>query len=323
MKVRMNTIKFGRLATWMAACLLACTAPLAAACTAAETGAGLTTVTSQRVKDGAPITSNGAFTFTCSAVVLALLTGTPSLKATIQPSLTGLTLKNGANSIPYTVYSNAGQSGSYTGGALIVNLSGVNVVSLLTGAGGNVPIYIATTPGANLPAGTYSDTVTLTWTYANICEGLASIAGLCLGTNNNGTAVRTLTFSVKIENDCTITAPAVNFGIAPMVSGFAAVSQNLSLTCTKGMVYTVGMGNGGYMTGTRRRMASGTNRMEYDIFKADTTVWGPSGTARANGPAPADGISVQTIPYTARIYTDQAAPAAGTYSDNVSVDVSF
>jgi spore coat protein U-like protein len=322
MKVLMMTIVPRRLSRWMAAWLLACVAPLAAACTAAETGGALTAVTSQRVKDGAGITGNGAFTFTCNSVVLALLTGTPSLKATLQPSVSGLTLKSGANSIPYTISSTPG-GGAYTGGLLVVNLTGVNVVSLLTGAGGNVPIYITTSPGANLPAGTYTDTIQLTWTYQNICEGLASIAGLCLGVNNNGTAVRSLTISLKVDNDCTITAPPVNFGIAPMLSGFSTVSQNLSFTCTKGMVYTVGLSAGSYSTGSRRRMANGANRMEYDIFKADNTVWGSAGTARANGPAAADGTSVQTIPYTARIYTDQTAPAAGTYTDNVVVDVSF
>lgn len=52
-------------------------------------------------------------------------------------------------------------------------------------------------------------------------------------------------------------------------------------------------------------------------------VWGSAGTARATGPAAATGTSVQTIPYTARIYQDQANPAQGTYTDNVTGDVSF
>ena len=45
--------------------------------------------------------------------------------------------------------------------------------------------------------------------------------------------------------------------------------------------------------------------------------------ALADGPAPADGTTVQTIPYTARIYTNQTTPAAGSYTDSVVVDVSF
>ena len=59
------------------------------------------------------------------------------------------------------------------------------------------------------------------------------------------------------------------------------------------------------------------------LYKNDNTVWGSTGTERASGPAAADGLSVQAIPYTARIYQDQATPAAGSYTDNVVVDVSF
>ena len=39
--------------------------------------------------------------------------------------------------------------------------------------------------------------------------------------------------------------------------------------------------------------------------------------------AAADGTTLQTIPYTATIYQNQTTPPAGTYTDNVVVDVSF
>uniref|UniRef100_UPI002DD6B5FE Csu type fimbrial protein n=1 Tax=Pseudorhodoferax sp. TaxID=1993553 RepID=UPI002DD6B5FE len=187
----------------------------------------------------------------------------------------------------------------------------------------NVPLYIATTPGPNIPAGVYTDTVQLTWTYANICEGLIGALGICVGVPNNGTTTRSLVVSLTVSNDCTITAPAVSFGTAPLLSSFPTVSQNIGLQCSRNMVYTVGLSAGSQSSGGRRQMASGTSRLAYDIFKADNTVWGSAGTARAAGPAPATGASMQTIPYTARIYQDQANPAPGTYTDNVVVDVSF
>lgn len=297
--------------------------PAAQACTASETGGTLTAATSLRVNTSAPITGSGTFNFTCGASVLSALAGTPTLKATLQASVSGLTLKNGGFSIPYQLYSNAGNTTAYTGSFIAVNLNGSSLLGLLNGAGGSVPIYIATTPSLNVPAGTYTDTVQLTWTYQNICEGAVNVGGLCLGTLNNGTATRSLTISLTVNNDCTITAPQVNFGTAPLVASFGTVSQNISLLCTKNMTYTVGLSAGGYASGGRRQMASGANRLAYDIFKADNSVWGSVGTARANGPAVADGATTQTIPYTARVYTDQATPAAGTYADTVVVDVSF
>ena len=295
------------------------------ACTPTETGGALGSVSSQRVASGPAVTTSGVFSVTCASTVLSLLAGTPSLKATLQASLTNLTLKNGSDSIPYQIFSNTGYSTSYGGGAVVVSLNGSTLLSLLNSGSTTttVPIYISTTPGANVPAGTYTDTIAVTWVLANICEGGVNIAGLCLGTLNNLTATRTMNISMTVTNDCTITAPAVNFGSAPLLGGFGTVSQNLSLLCTKGMSYTVGMSTGSNPANGRRRMATGGQRLEYDIFKADTTVWGPSGTARANGPAVADGVSQQILPYTARIYQDQTAPAAGSYSDSVVVDVSF
>ncbi|KQP43745.1 spore coat protein U domain-containing protein [Pseudorhodoferax sp. Leaf274] len=307
---------------------LAGLAPLGAqACTMTETGGLLTSVATQRVAGGPTVTTSANFNFSCSGVVLALANGTPTLKGQLQANTTGLTLKNTTNSslqIPYQIYSNSGYSTGYASGALVVDLNGANLVGLLTtGSSTNVPLYIATTPGPNIPAGVYTDTVQVTWTYANICEGLIGALGACVGFPNNGTTTKSVTISLTVSNDCTITAPPVSFGSAPLLAGFPTVSQNISLQCSRNMVYTVGLSAGSYSSGARRRMASGTSRLAYDIFKADNTVWGSAGTDRAPGPAPATGTSVQTIPYTARIYQDQANPAPGTYTDNVVVDVSF
>ena len=141
--------------------------------------------------------------------------------------------------------------------------------------------------------------------------------------SENGSSTRSLTIQLTVTNDCTITAPPVTFGSAPLVGGFAAVSQNIGLLCTKNLVYTVGLSDGNYAAGGRRNMAAGSNRLNYDLYKSDSTIWGRVGTARASGPAAADGTTVQTIPYTARVYQDQTTPAVGTYSDSVVVDLSF
>lgn len=305
---------------------LAVLAPLAAqACTMTETGGALPSVATQRIGSGPTVTGSASFSFQCAGVVLALANGQPTLKGQIQSATTGLTLKNGSHQIPYQIFSNASYSAGYTSGVLLVDLNGSSLVGLLTaGSGTTIPLYIATTPGPNIPAGVYTDTVQVNWDYRNICEGLIGALGICVGVPNNGNTTRSLIISLTVSNDCAITAPPVSFGSAPLLAGFPTVSQNISLQCSRGMVYTVGMSTGNHASGGRRRMGSGTARLAYDIFKADNTVWGSANAStRAAGPAPATGNSWQTIPYTARIYQDQANPAPGTYTDNVVVDVSF
>jgi spore coat protein U-like protein len=78
-------------------------------------------------------------------------------------------------------------------------------------------------------------------------------------------------------------------------------------------------------------MKSGTsNFLAYDIFKSAGTVrWGAlPGARRASSdadinPGAGTGTGSQVFNYNARIYPDQATPPAGTYVDNVILDVQF
>ena len=99
------------------------------------------------------------------------------------------------------------------------------------------------------------------------------------------------------------------------------------MTCTKGSVYSVGINNGSNASGNVRNMASGNNRLSYEIYKGSTTArWGSSGTERWASSAAsllsANGL-VRTYNYTARVLTTQTTPPAGTYSDTVVVDIAF
>jgi spore coat protein U-like protein len=294
----------------------------ASACSFTETGGTLTSVSSFVVRSGPAQGSTGYTQFNCTGVVLAAASGTPTISAVLSGPVSGLTLKNGTDAIPYAV-TGAGNL-PYTNGQTVISLNGASVVSLLTAGNARVPFNITTSFGPNVAAGVYSDTLTVLWTYQNICEGLISLANICLGTLSSASNVsRTLTVSLTVTNDCSITAPDIQFGSAPLLSSFPAVGQNIGLLCTKGLAYTVGISAGNNASGGRRQMASGSNRLQYDVFKPNATVWGATGTARATGPAAADGLTTQLMPYTARIYTDQSTPAAGTYSDSLVVDVGF
>lgn len=294
----------------------------AMACNFSESGGALGSVSSFRVRNGPAITGSANTGFSCSGVVIAALT-TPTVQAKITSATAGLTLKNGVNSIPYQITSQGGMP--YTQGGLIINASGSNVLTLLNGGGSaSVPLQITVPAGANVPAGVYTDTITVNWDYRFICEGLLGIGGICAGVMSNGNTDRYVTLQLTVTNDCTITAPNIVFGTAPLPSGFATVSQNLSLVCTSGLNYTVGLSGGGNPSAGRRQMASGANRLAYDIFQGSTaTVWGALGAARVSAPGLANGLTPQLLPYNARVYTDQGAPPEGSYLDTVTVDVQF
>ncbi|MET3077168.1 spore coat U domain-containing protein [Pantoea leporis] len=192
----------------------------------------------------------------------------------------------------------------------------------------NIPLYFRTVPGQVIAAGTYTTTITITVSYT-VCAGL-NVGGLCVGTvqSSTGTAMP-ITVNLVVTNDCTtITAPNVSFGSAPLVGSFSTVQQTINVVCSKGSTYTVGLSNGSYYSGTTRQMASGTNRLAYDIYKGTTTTsrWGPTGTDRWSSTT-STSLNADTVTrnftYTAQILTTQNTPAAGNYTDSVVVDVSF
>lgn len=290
-------------------------------CVPAETGGSLGTVSSFRVRQGPVIGTSANFTLTCGGIVLSAL-GTPTLRTKIVSGTTNLTLKNGVHQIPYQLTDMGGAS--YTQGLLIINASGLAVLGLLSNNAATLPVRITTAAGANVPAGTYTDTITVNWEYANICEGLLGLGNLCLGVPRNGNVNRPLTVQLVVTNDCAITAPDIHFGSAPLPGAFSSVTQNLTLTCTRGLLYTVGITAGGRPSAGRRRMLSAEgNLLAYDVFKPGGGVWGTDAANRVPGVGVADGITAQTLPYTATIYPDQPAVPPGLYQDSVQVEVQF
>ncbi|ABM35140.1 spore coat protein U domain-containing protein [Paracidovorax citrulli] len=290
-------------------------------CVNSETGGNLGTVPSQRVLSGPAVTTTAQFTLGCGGIVLSTL-GTSTVQAKFLSPTTGLTLKDGTKpAIPYQITNLAGAS--YTQGALVINASGANVIALLSNNTASLPLRVTTAVGANVPAGTYTDTITVNWAYANICEGLLGVGGICVGTPRNGNVNRLLTVRLVVTNDCTLSAPNLQFGSAPLPAAFPAVSGNISVVCTRGLSVTVGLGPGAYPSGGRRQMASGANRLAYDLFRADGSLWGTAAGTRTAGTAVTDGTAPIVLPYTARIYGDQTPPPPGVYQDNVVVDVQY
>jgi len=202
--------------------------------------------------------------------------------------------------------------------------SGSSLLSLLGSTQYNIPLYFRTVAGQNVSAGPYQVTLNFSVSYS-VCS--LGALGLCT-TPQTGTALTSITLNMTVTNDCSaMTTPNVNFNSAPLVQNFPTVSQAISVTCTKGSVYTIGINNGANASNNVRRMASGNNRMSYEIYKeATANRWGSSGSERwssgASSQVSADGL-LRSYNYTARVLTNQTTPPAGNYSDTLVVDVAF
>ncbi len=313
--------------------LLLCGQAMAACSVVSTVPASFGSISSMTVRTAAQTSSTTNSGLSCTPALISLLVPTDHFYATITSTQSGMVGPTG-DVIGYTIYGNNSTSYPITRGAQF-DFGGAGGIAqsigLVTGPGAKtVPLYLSSITGSNVAAGVYTETLSIAWNW-NYCSGVG-IGGACLG-RDTGSGTASLTVSMTVTNDCQITAPNISFGSAPVVSGFTAVTgQTINIACTKGSAYTVGLSDGQnpVSVGGRRRMISGSNYLAYDIFQsAGTTRWGSVGAARrASSTAevnPGNGLGVgsQVFNYNAKVYTDQPTPPAGTYLDNVVLDVGF
>ncbi|VWB63488.1 lipoprotein [Burkholderia arboris] len=298
--------------------------PAYADCTTANPSpAAFGSVTSLNLSSQQQSTSSPSAGLSCGGALFAFLVSGNAINGTITSANGGKLRGAAGDAIAYTMFADKNYSQPLNFGQLY-NWADTQFVSFLGLGGGSsvaLPLFFRTALGSNVAAGTYTDTLTIAWNW-HVCSG-AGFGSFCLGWND-GQNTATFPVTLTVTNDCTITAPDVNFGSAPTVASFAQVNGSLSLTCTKGMTYTVGLSPGSHAAANgRRQMTSGTNVLQYDIYAANGgTIWGQA-TNRVGSGGAADGTAVQTFPYVARIYTDQSTPPVGSYTDSVIVDVRY
>ena len=318
-RVLLATLAWGASAPAWALCNTSATAP-----------AGFGTLNSTQVRTTVQSASTTNAGLSCTGSLLSLLTSNDHFYATITSTASGLVGPTG-DVIPYTVYANNSTSFPITRGTRF-DFAPAGIIDALgllnTGTPKSIPLYLRTVVGANVAAGSYTESLRIFWEW-NYCSGVGA-GNICLG-RDIGSGVQNLTVTLNVSNDCQITTPTINFGSAPVVAGFGTVNQAITLSCTKGSAYTVGLNDGENAAGGRRRMKSTANNfLAYDIFKSGGNVrWGSLTTARRASsdadvnPGVGTGTGSQVFNYNARIYTDQATPPAASYLDNVILDVQF
>ncbi|PZO89132.1 MAG: hypothetical protein DI623_11285 [Sphingomonas sanxanigenens] len=304
-------------------------------CTIAAASPDLGSITSFAAAQN-PRQGSGSSGLGCSAISVATVS---YLKVRLESS-TFLMTGPGGRTIPFTVSSTPGGAAINAGAE--VDFSSFDLLNLFTGPGGTVPLYFRTTPTAGLAAGTYTGTVSLRWHFSICSLGVA----VCLAYSQSPGFVRpilftpidwgagvpvTITVRLNIENDCMITAPDAEFGAAPLVSSFNPVTRTVSIRCSAGASYSVGLSNGENYSGGARRMRSGSNFLRYELYKGTSGAdrWGSAGGERRASaladvnPGAYDGSTTQGFVYRAVIDPAQPTPPAGRYVDTILVDVAF
>jgi spore coat protein U-like protein len=129
----------------------------------------------------------------------------------------------------------------------------------------------------------------------------------------------TFTVTAAVTKACTVSAQNISFaaGYDPNAASAATATGTVSLTCTKGVNYSVALASaGGWKLSDTVTPA---NKLNYQILQgATTTVWDATNLVSASAPTKA------TIPLvaTASIAAGQDVPA-GTYTDTVTVTVNY
>jgi spore coat protein U-like protein len=136
----------------------------------------------------------------------------------------------------------------------------------------------------------------------------------------------TMVANAVVTPDCVVSATALNFGNTNVTDGQQHTgTANLNVVCTSGTAWsaTADKGLGATADITMRQMQSGSNNLNYSLYTtpAAATVWGDGTTGSA-----LTGIGTgqsQTTTVTGMIPANQTTLPAGTYTDTVTVTVTY
>jgi spore coat protein U-like protein len=134
-----------------------------------------------------------------------------------------------------------------------------------------------------------------------------------------------LNVAASVQNNCKITATSIAFSAYDPVGANDTAALNgegsVSVQCTKGATPSIALSAGANASGTQRRLASGSERLNYALFSDSNryTAWTTS-TNVTLGQAPSKVARVLSV--YAAIDGGQDV-AAGTYTDVLQATVNF
>jgi len=148
-----------------------------------------------------------------------------------------------------------------------------------------------------------------------------------------GTLTAGLTAQITVTASCTINAATLDFGANSGSSLLVAnvdTSTTMSVTCTSGSPYAIGMDYGANALGTLRRLGAGLNFLIYNLYldSAHTNPWlsaaGNSSCQVFNSCYLGTGSgSAQSINIYGSVLSVGIAPPNGTYTDTITMTVTY
>jgi len=244
----------------------------------------------------------------------------------IDPSADPRYMLKGADQLDYNIYENAARTriwGSWiwalppNGRGLIVRLNGSGTGSktrtvystIKAGQAGAAPgIYLSSFSGSHT-------TVRFAYRFVGNCNFITGLGG--------GFQVP-FTVSAEVLGACLINTTDLNFGSEGILGSNVDTTNNISVQCSTGVAYTIGLSNGssGGSGPTSRLMASGPNNVTYGIYSnaGRSVPWGDNiGT---NTVAGVGNGTAQSFTGYGRV-PPQTTPQPGTYNDTITVTVTY
>lgn len=147
------------------------------------------------------------------------------------------------------------------------------------------------------------------------------VAPACTAVTSNPV---TPTFSVNasVDRTCTVTAQDLDFGRHGVLRTQTDASSQLTVSCTSGLPYTVGLNGGSTnQAPTARRMSGNGQFITYGLYRnsARSLPWGDTAGTMIGGTGTGVG---QNLAVYGRVPV-QTTPSPGLYSDTVAVTVTY
>ncbi|WWO95521.1 MAG: spore coat protein U domain-containing protein [Candidatus Dasytiphilus stammeri] len=277
----------------------------------------LSNSTSFAVLNGS-IKAEGNSGLACSGLSMTLLTHN-KIKGKIIGTYNNMQLKNldgSGDTISYMIYPDKNYQYAYKSGDSI-DYKSLNLISMiLSSTNSRVPLYIKTSPNANVRAGVYQDIIQMNWEYS-ICR----FGSLVCFSSWNGKGSTFITVKIIINKDCIINnIPDINFGSHALIHQFKSSTINMTVSCTKQENYKLWFTEGNHFQDQWRRLSDNNNHyIQYNLYHPENNlIWNKNNTKQFIGTG-----FPQLIAYKAIINPTQIDVPSGNYTDTVSVIIEY
>jgi len=197
------------------------------------------------------------------------------------------------------------------------SFSPVDLLGLFSSPDGSLALYV-TTGLANVPAGSYTGTITIFWDW-DYCTSV-SVTSACLE-RDTGSGSTNITLKLDVSSSCDVTSHDVLLGSTFTLGAAISAPLPIDLSCTKEHTYHLYVDGGDNYDGVFRNMVRDTVPISYRILTEDSVT--PIGPSVANSQSDVGTGATQALQFIVETTPTDSYPPAGIYSDTVRVIVEY